>query len=133
MEDEGTSAGIPWEASATLQDFGLNAFLTLNPNSKARLFIGAGVAATLVSPSYKLAGYDFSDLVDSDLFDKGWFFTPTGFIGLEFPDGSGNIVTDVTFLYSKTFLNRSDTIAGYVEKLEDIDSYGISVNIRFNL
>ncbi|WP_428053911.1 hypothetical protein [Candidatus Avelusimicrobium stercoris] len=130
MEDEGTS----WEASASLQDFGLNVFLTLNSNSKkASLFIGAGLAGTLVNPSYKVRGRDISDLYDTDLYDTDLFFTPSGYIGIEFPDASGDIITDITLFYSKTFLNRSDTIAGVKLTLEDIDSYGISVNIRFDL
>lgn len=133
VKDEGMESGVRWEAAAKMQDIGLNAFLTLNPASKNHLFVGIGAAATLFNPSYKLNGHDFNDLVDSDLFNQGWFFTPTAFIGLEFPDSSGRIVSDITFFYSKTFIEREEVIAGFSEKLEDVKSYGVSVNIRFNL
>lgn len=133
IKEEGMTDGVRWEASAKMQDIGLNAFLTLNPASKNHIFVGVGAAATLFKPSYKLNGYNFDDLMDSDLFKQGWFFTPSAFIGLEFPDSSGRIISDITFFYSKTFIDREETFAGVSEKLEDLKSYGVSLNIRFNL
>lgn len=128
IQDEGKISGIPWEATAKMNDLGINAFVAANANNKARFFIGAGLAATRVQPTVKVYG-----IKSDELFESGWFATPSGFIGIEFADNSGHIVTDITAFYSKTFINKEYTDSGYTDTFKDIVAYGVQLNFRFNL
>lgn len=115
---------------AKMQDIGLNAFLTVNPAStQARLFVGAGLAATRVKPIWKTNGIDISKV----LWDNDYFVTPTGFIGIEWPDENNKTVMDITAFYSKTFINKGFNSGGMDFKVKDIVSYGVQLNFRFNL
>ncbi len=115
---------------AKMQDIGLNAFLTVNPAStQARLFCGAGLAATRVKPIWKDNGIDISEW----LWEHDYFVTPTGFIGIEWPDENNKVVMDITAFYSKTFINKGFNSGGVDFKVKDIVSYGVQLNFRFNL
>ncbi len=130
IQESDYDGGYATTIGAKMQDIGLNAFLTVNPAStQARLFVGAGLAATRVKPIWKANGIDISKV----LWDNDYFVTPTGFIGIEWPDENNKTVMDITAFYSKTFINKGFNYSGWDFKVKDIVSCGVQLNFRFNL
>ena len=96
---------------AQMQDIGANLFVYANPQDKTRLFIGAGIATTKTKVQL------------DDLSATKWFPTPSYFIGIETPLSPKTDV-DFTVFYSHTIVHKWD--------VQNVESYGLSVNLRFN-
>ena len=116
---------------AKMQDLGANLFVYANPQDKTRFFAGAGIATTRVQPTAKIAGVDINDIgeqLSSDpqtlLFPSKWCVTPSIFAGVEIPV-SAQTDMDITAFYSHTNIHKDD--------LRHIASYGLALNLRFNL
>lgn len=124
------SGSIISKWKAKMYDVGFNSFYTINPSGKtSRLFVGVGLSATSVRPQWEVNGNDLSYL----LWDNKFFATPSAFIGIEWPDENNKVAMDITFFYSKTFINRGFSVSGIDYKIKDITSYGAALNFRFNL
>ena len=121
--------GIAETIGAKMQDIGVNLFLTITPKAQAKLFIGAGIAATRVDPIWSINGINLNGV----LWKSSYFATPSAFIGVEWPDEKNQVAMDITFFYSKTLINRGFTLNGVDFKIKDITSYGANLNFRFNL
>ena len=129
LEDHDTYGSIYSETRLKMQDIGFNAFLYANPQDKTKVFIGAGLAATRLEPTIEFNGYDINYWaqlahVNYHLFESKWCPTFSFFLGVEIPTND-KINMDITGFYSKTNITRDD--------LKDINTYGLMVNIRFNL
>lgn len=128
----GSQNNFTYSAKIKTLDIGANAFLYPNPQEDIRVFIGAGIAATRVQPTFTLNGKNINDvklnvggkIYRFELFESKFCLTPSGFAGVEFPLGE-NTDMDIMAFYSYTKI-KQDGING-------IKSFGLLANIRFNL
>lgn len=128
----GSQNNFTYSAKLKTWDIGANAFLYPNPQEEIRFFFGAGIAATLVQPTFTLNGQNINDvklnvggkIYRFELFESKFCLTPSGFAGVEFPLGE-NTDMDIMAFYSYTNV-KQDGIRG-------IKSFGLAANVHFNL
>lgn len=120
-----------YTSKVQMWDVGANAFLYANPYSKVRFFLGAGIAATRVQPKFSVNGTDINDLKVTisgrtyrfELFKSKFAFTPSAFVGMEFPLGDKTDM-DIIAFYSQTNIDA--------DGIDRIKTFGVAANVRFN-
>ena len=123
-----------YTAKVQMWDVGANAFLYANPYSKMRFFLGGSLAVTRVRPKFSINGIDINDLeVRSDsgesvpyrfeLFKSKLAFTPSIFVGMDFPLDDKTTM-DIIAFYSQTNIDT--------DGIDRIETFGVAANVRFN-